>query len=315
MLSIVIITHNTATLLVGLLASIRQDLSLRPLLREIVVVDNASTDETAQLVSKSYPEVHYLKNNKNRGFAAAANQGSALATGDFLLFLNSDTRLIPGELEKVLSVISNQASIGVAGPQLVYEDMRLQRSFASVPSLLGEVVPFFILNALCPAKYGKSRKGSDGPREVETIIGAAMFVNARILRSLGGLDERFFFFLEETDLCVRVARSGYKVLFFPSAQVVHLQGRTVKQTWVKGRIEYAISLYKFIEKYHSAGYFKLFVGVRLLKSFLFLLLATLLPFLLLSESTRRKYGYYNRLILWHARGRPDDAGLKSSFLE
>ena len=315
MLSIIIVTHNTEELLAGLVTSIRQDASLRPLLREIIVVDNASTDGTGPLVKKGFPEILYLKNAENRGFAAAANQGGALATGDFLLFLNSDTRLLPGEVEKVLSFAKDDATIGIAGPQLVYEDMRLQRSFASAPSLLLEVVPSFVLKLMFPVKYGKMQKDSSLLREVESVIGAAMFVRAHVMRSLGGFDERFFFFLEETDFCVRAKQSGYKVFFSPSVKVIHLQGKTVRKAWVRGRIEYAISLYKFIRKYHSDAYYKAFVLVRVMKSLLFLLVATLLPFLLLSESTRRKYEYYSQLILWHTKGLPDDAGLRSSSLK
>jgi len=166
-----------------------------------------------------------------------------------------------------------------------------------------------------PVKYGTGRADSSPPRDVESVIGAAMFVRAYVMRILGGFDERFFFFLEETDLCVRAKRNGYRVFFSPSTKVIHLQGKTVRQTWVKGRIEYAISLYKFIKKYHSAPYYRTFILVRVMKSLLFLLVATLLPFLLLSQSTRRKYDYYSRLILWHAKGLPDDAGLRSSSLK
>jgi hypothetical protein len=316
MLSIIIVTRNTGELLSSLLASIRQDTSLRPFLREIIVVDNASSDGTGQLLNENFPEVLYLKNNENRGFAAAANQGSALATGDILLFLNSDTRLLPGEVEKVLSFMKDDATIGIAGPQLVYEDMRPQRSFAKAPSLLLEIVPFVRLAPTAPAGYGIKRANSSPTvRDVDSVIGAAMFVRAHVMRILEGFDEGFFFFLEETDFCVRAKQSGYRVLFLPFARVIHLQGKTVRRTWVKGRIEYAISLYKFIKKYHSDAYYKTFILVRVVKSLLFLLVATLLPFLLLSESTRRKYRYYGQLLLWHAKGLPDDAGLRSSSLE
>ena len=315
MLSIIIVTRNTGELLASLLASIRQDTSLRPFLREIIVVDNASSDGTGQLLNENFPEVLYLKNNENRGFAAAANQGSALATGDILLFLNSDTRLLPGEVEKVLSFMKDDATIGIAGPQLVYEDMRPQRSFANAPSLLLEVMPFVRLAPTVPARDGMKRVTSSSARDVDSVIGAAMFVRAQVMRILEGFDEEFFFFLEETDFCVRAKQSGYRVLFLSFARVIHLQGKTVRRTWVKGRIEYAISLYKFIKKYHSDAYYKTFILVRVMKSLLFLLVATLLPFLLFSESTRRKYSYYGRLLLWHAKGLPDDAGLRSSSLK
>jgi N-acetylglucosaminyl-diphospho-decaprenol L-rhamnosyltransferase len=315
MLSIIIVTRNTGELLASLLTSIRQDTSLRPFLREIIVVDNASSDGTGQLLNENFPEVLYLKNNENRGFAAAANQGSALATGDILLFLNSDTRLLPGEVEKVLSFMKDDATIGIAGPQLVHEDMRPQRSFANAPSLLLEVVPFVRRAPRAPARYGMKRATASSARDVDSVIGAAMFVRAQVMRILEGFDEGFFFFLEETDFCMRAKQSGYRVLFFPSGRVIHLQGKTVRRTWIKGRIEYAISLYKFIKKYHSDAYYKTFILVRVVKSLLFLLVATLLPFLLFSESTRRKYRYYGQLLLWHAKGLPDDAGLRSSSLE
>ncbi len=311
MLSIVIITRNTKDLLANLLVSIRQDTSLRPLLKEIVVVDNASSDQTGQLLKENFPEVLYLANTENRGFAAAANQGSAMATGDFLLFLNSDTRLIPGEIEKVLYVMRDDPTAGVAGPQLVYEDMRPQRSFASLPSLLLELVPSWALALVSPAKHGARPAASSPARDVESLIGAALFVRARTMRSLGGFDEGFFFFLEETDFCVRARQSGYRVLLLPSAKVIHLQGKTVRQTWIKGRIEYAISLYRFIRKYHSDAYYRAFVLVRVVKGLLFLFAATLLPFLLISRSIRRKYGYYGRMLFWHLKGLPDDAGLRS----
>ena len=315
MLSIIIVTRDTVELLAALLASIRNDVSLRPLLREIIVVDNASRDETGQLVRERFPEVHYLQNVENRGFAAAANQGSAMATGDFLLFLNSDTRLLPGEAEKVLSLMNSDASVGIAGPRLVYEDMSPQRSFAKTPSLLHEVAPFSASAPFFTAKYSAGREGSSRAVDVESVIGAAMFVRAHIMRMLGGFDERFFFFLEETDFCVRAKQSGYRVIFSPSSRVIHLQGKTVRQRWVRGRIEYAISLYKFIRKYHSDTYYRGFVLIRVVKSLLFLFATTILPFLLLNRSTRLRYAYYARLLLWHLQGLPDDAGLRSSSLK
>ena len=314
MLSIIVVTRNTKELLSGLLHSIRQDASLRPLLREIILVDNASTDGTEEIVRECFPEARYVKNLENRGFAAAINQASAMASGNFLLFLNSDTRLLPGQVEKLVTFMKGDPSAGIVGPQLVYEDMRPQRSVANVPSLLLEVVPPFLLKLLFPRKYDVRDKTSL-PKDVESLIGAAVIVRADLLRALGGLDERFFFFLEETDFCVRARQKGYRVVLFPSANVIHLQGKTVRQTWVKGRIEYTISLYRFIRKYHSERYYKTFAAVRVVKGLLFLLVTTLLPFLLLGASMRRKYGYYARLLLWHVKGRPDDAGLRSSSLK
>ena len=314
MLSIIVITRNTRELLSGLLRSVRNDASLRPLLREIIMVDNASTDGTEEMVREDFPEVRWLRNTENRGFAAAVNQASAMASGDFLLLLNSDARLLPGQMEKLVSFMKDESGVGIVGPQLVYEDMRPQRSTAYVPTLLQEVVPAFVLRLLFPGTYGAKEKGTL-PRDVESLIGAAIAVRADLLRALGGFDERFFFFLEETDLCVRARQKGFRVVFFPNARAIHLQGKTVRKTWVSGRIEYAISLRRFVKKYHSETYYKAFAAIRIAKGLLFLTVATLLPFLLFAASIRRKYAYYARLLRWHSKGCPDDAGLRSSSLK
>ena len=312
MLSILIATRNTRDLLADLLTSIRNDASIAPHLKELILVDNGSTDGTEEMTRERFPEVLYLRNEENRGFAAAVNQGLARSTGEILLLLNSDTRLIPGELQKLRFFMVQNPSVAVAGPQLVYEGMELQRSVANVPSLLAEVVPSSILERLFPNSFGVKRSDIKAPHDVPSLIGAALMIRTAAARLLGGFDERFFFFLEETDFCVRARGKDYRVIFFPLTRVVHLQGRTVRRTWVRGRIEYAISLHRFIGKYHSHLYEGLFAMVRVSKSLLFLVGVSLLPFLLFSASVRRRYAYYARLLHWHAKGRPDDAGLRSS---
>jgi hypothetical protein len=310
-LSIVIVTRNTSELVGGLLSSLEADRSMRAAAREVIVVDNGSTDGTGAMISRKFPWVSYAGDPENRGFAAAANRGFRRSSGEFVLFLNSDTRLIEGEIVKLLSFMEGDRSIGVVGPQLVYEDMRPQRSFAPTPSLAAELVPRSLAEALFPRLRTKG-----GPsalcRDVPSLIGAALMVRRGLLQLLGGFDERFFFFLEETDLCLRAARQGYRVVFFPGAKVVHLQGKTVSQSWVGGRIEYSISLYKFIRKYHSRAYYGLFVLARICRALLFLLPVTLLPFVLWEKSVRKRYRYYARLLLWHLQGCPDDAGLRVS---
>ena len=128
-----------------------------------------------------------------------------------------------------------------------------------------------------------------------------------ILKAIGGFDERFFFFLEETDLCVRVCQAGYRVVFFPEAKVIHLQGKTVRKSWISGRIEYNISLHKFIKKHHTPAYYSIFITVRFIKA---LFLVVLFPLFFFGQRMRMKYIYYVRLISWYFRGCPDDAGLR-----
>lgn len=311
MLSIVIVTRDTRELVAGLLHSLEADASLRAAAREVIVVDNGSTDGTGAMIGREFPRVTYVGDPENRGFAAAVNTGFRRSSGEFLLFLNSDTRLIEGETVKMLAFMAQDQSIGVAAPQLVYEDMRPQRSFAPLPSLAAELVPRPLMEALFP-RLGTKGGPSAAPRDVPSLIGAALMVRRELLQRLNGFDESFFFFLEETDLCVRAARQGYRVVFFPGSKVVHLQGRTVSRSWVRGRIEYSISLYKFIRKYHSRVYYGLFVLARICRALLFLMPVTLLPFVLYGKSVRKRYRYYAQLFLWHLHGCPDDAGLRVS---
>ncbi len=313
-LSIIIITRNTKDLIAGLLSSIAEDASLKVAIKEVIVVDNGSTDGTEALLAAEFPRAVCVKNAENRGFAAAANRGWQRSSGDLVLFLNSDTRLIPGETAKMLDFMAQDESVGIVAPQLVYEDMRPQRSFALIPSLIFEIVPKGILEALFPRFRTKGGKQTV-PRDVASVIGAALLARRRLLERLGGFDERFFFFLEETDLCLRAAKQGSRVVFFPASRLVHFQGKTVSRTWISGRIEYSISLYKFIRKHHSAIYFRAFALARATKALLFFVPATPLSFLLNKESIKRKQRYYAQLLRWHLRGCPDDAGLRVSSQE
>mgnify|MGYP000883006129 CR=1 FL=1 len=329
-LSIVIITRNTKELLRNLLKSIEADKPIKPFLKEVVIVDNYSTDGSHAMVRKEFPWVLLVKNDRNRGFAAAANIGISRAAGDYILFLNSDTTLIEGEAAKMMQFMEENPDVGICGPQLVHEDMRMQRSYANIPSLLFEIVPPSLLAFLFPARYSTkpsrdpsadvsshrlrtpNAEGNTPPQaavDVPSLIGAAIIVRRKLLHDLGGFDERFFFFLEETDLCVRAKEIGARVVFLPHIEVVHLQGRTVRRQWIRGRIEYNISLYKFIRKHHINLYYRIFQGFRIAKSIVVPLVLSVLFPLLLHRRTRGTYLYYLTLLLWHLRGCPDNAGL------
>jgi N-acetylglucosaminyl-diphospho-decaprenol L-rhamnosyltransferase len=346
-LSIIIITRNTSDLLGRLLASVGKDESLQASIREVIVIDNGSTDGTEAMVKGGHPSVIYVKNRKNAGFAAAANAGWRASSGEYLLFLNSDTILMEGEMGKMIAYMETHRDVAICGPQLVYQNMKLQRSFAFEPSLMFEVVPLSLLERLFPGRYAPRsqprlsrnevvRETSNHPdlsspnpafpgtrlpgelippREVDSLIGAAMVVRREAMEMLGGFDEGFFFFLEETDLCVRAREKGLKVVFFPEARLIHLQGKTVGRNWIKGRIEYNISLQKFIGKHHSSLYHACFAGIRILKSILFLLVFSAVPPFLLKRRLRRSYRYYLNLLFWYVKGCPETAGLQIQELK
>ena len=318
-LSIVIISKDTRELIKDLLESINKDKALEAYIEEVVLVDNASADGTDGLVKESFPNVIYIRNDDNMGFAASANKGIASSGGEYIMLLNSDTLLIEGEICKMLRFMAENQDVGICGPQLVYPDMKLQRSFAYVPSLLFEIIPRSFLELLFPGKYSAknsmseigNRKSEIGNNyDVPSLIGAAIMIRRTVLEALGGFDERFFFFLEETDLCVSAKSKGHRVVFYPGAKVIHLQGKTVGKNWVKGRIEYNISLYKFIKKHQPFFYFVVFVSLRLMKSLVFLIIYSILSLFLSNSRPRRTCKYYLQLFLWHLRGCPENAGLR-----
>lgn len=321
MLSIIIITKDTEELLKNLLSSIKKDKTLEPLIKEVIVVDNASSDMTGDMVKKDFPGFLYIRNERNEGFAAAVNKGFFQSAGEYLLLLNSDILLIEGETNKMLNYMENNPDTGICGPQLVYPDMRAQRSFAYIPSLVSEIFPRSLIELLS-YKTISARPSAllnlTSAVNVPSLIGAAVLIRRNILESLGGFDERFFFFLEETDLCLRTRgiRFGtedkvYRVVLYPHTKVIHLQGKTVSKNWVKGRIEYNISLYKFIRKHHTYPYYMIFKSIRFLKCCIFLIIFSVLPFLPVREKFKKSYTYYAKLFIWHIKGCPDNTGLHS----
>jgi GT2 family glycosyltransferase len=167
-LSIVIITKDTRELLEGLFDSIGKDTSLASLGREIIVIDNASTDGTEEYVRRACPDARYVRNDRNAGFAVAVNQGAKASAGRYVLLLNSDTRLIEGEVAKMAAAADDIPNLGVMGPQLVYEDLSPQRSVAAVPGLTGEVLP-----GSGRVSQGMSGGTAGSVRDVESLIGAA----------------------------------------------------------------------------------------------------------------------------------------------
>lgn len=310
-ISIVIITRNTKELVKGLLASIGRDYSLVSRTLDTVVVDNASSDGTGDVIRQDFPSTVYMREERNVGFAKAANIGYRNTGGQYVLFLNSDILVTEGEVVKMVDFMDQNPDIAILGPQLVHSNYTFQRSFANAPTLLLEVIPERVARYLAPKRYPDPKKHYPEPINVQSLIGAAIIARRDVLDRLNGFDERFFFFLEETDLCLRASDSGYRIVFFPGSSIVHLQGKTVARSWIPGRIEYNISLRKFIAKHHPAIYAGLFQGVRFIKGFSFLIFLTVFFPLLIKKKTRKRYWYYVYLFLWYLKGCRDDAGLQA----
>jgi N-acetylglucosaminyl-diphospho-decaprenol L-rhamnosyltransferase len=205
---------------------------------EIVVVDNASTDGSAGLVRRNFPEVKLIEMDRNRGFGTAANAGIGATTGRWTLLLNPDAWPLDGALERLLEFGDAEPLLGVAAPLLVDMDERPQRSVFKYPRSALELGLWAALPHGSSAAYRAWRRahsplrlGSNNPasiREPEFPMGAALLLRREALAQVGGFDESFFMFAEDADLCVRLRAAGWSVAQYPAAHVVHVGGGSTR---------------------------------------------------------------------------------------
>ena len=308
-LSVIIVTRNTRALTA---AAIRSVLESRDDLRKrIIVVDNASTDDTPRTLPAEFPWITCVRSELNLGFARANNLGAQDAAAEFLLLLNSDARLKPDSLAVAVAWMRQHPECAVAGAQLLNPDGSLQNSIANSPSLATELLNKSLLRRLFPSRFpGKERRFSD-PVEVGSVIGAFMLIRGSVWRDLGGLDERYFFFLEETDFCLQARRRGGKVFHLPQIQVWHEQGQSARQWPAAARIEYWRSRYAYFQKNRglfARAWLRIGLAARLLVAWLIsgvLVLATLGA----SARWRKQWRVNSALGRWHLLGCPAGMGL------
>jgi len=237
-LSILIVTYNSAKLIGRLLDHLGQE--LQGLAAEVIVIDNASRDSTAELVAQSYPWVKLIASQDNLGFAAGNNLAANQASGRYLLLLNPDAIPHAGSLRLGLTTLAETAEVGLAGGELIGADGSRQPSARMFPTLRDEL---FTLSGLA-ARYPQSplfarldRRWADPDQDavVDWIPGAFVFIPTEVFRRLGGFDERFFMYYEEVDLCRRMQQTGLKILYWPQLKAMHIGGESAK-TVVQARV-------------------------------------------------------------------------------
>ncbi|HWD20746.1 MAG TPA: glycosyltransferase family 2 protein [Verrucomicrobiae bacterium] len=246
---VVIVTRNTRALTCAAAQSVLD--SQDDFNKEIVVVDNASTDGTEEAMKNMSPALTYIRSESNLGFARANNAGARGFEGDFLLLLNSDARLKNNALAAAVTWMTTHPQCGVAGARLLNPDGSPQNAIANFPSLATELLNKSLLRRLAPHRYPGKERALAEPLLVESVVGAFMLIRMELWRALGGLDERFFFFFEETDFCLQARRAGWQVWHLPQVEVWHEQGRSAKQTPAPARIEYWRSRYQYFSKNHA----------------------------------------------------------------
>jgi GT2 family glycosyltransferase len=304
-LSVIVVNYNRRELLRECLRSVRARRSV-----ELIVVDNGSADGSADAVAAEFPAARLLRQERNLGFARAVNLAMGASSGDVLLLLNNDTVVQEGALDVLLDFLEAHPRVGIVGAQLLNEDGTLQHSFDNFPTL-GLVLAKGLARWLRPDRYPSRHTALDGPREVESVIGAAMAVRRGLVEQIGPLDEAFFWALEETDWCRRAWAAGWKVMIVPEARVRHRSGATKALSPARAEVEYVRSLFAYFRKHAPRS---TYTALRLLyvpKTFVNLAaaLAAALPTLFLHPGARRRAGKYAYLLGWQLVGCPASMGL------
>ena len=301
-LSVVIVNWNTESLLRDCLRSVYD--TVEGMTFEVIVVDNASSDGSVAMLKVEFPQVRRIENYENRGFAAANNQAFRIMTGRYALLLNSDTVLTEGAVGELYAFMEEHPEAVMACGQLLNADGSKQNSIAAFPTLLSLLVNVPLLEILFPARYPSKRQEYPHPIEVDSGIGACLIVRKSAIDGVGGLDERYFFFFEETDWARTMREAGWKIYHVPTARIYHFQGKSVGAD-VRSRIHFYRSRYLYFLKWESEAWpiAAVLIVMRLIANWVFTGLGVVLT-LGLNRGLRGKWKVYSQLIGWHLRGCP-----------
>lgn len=226
-LSVIIVSWNACGFLQKCLSSLRQWGG--SLVKEIIVIDNGSSDGSPEMVVREFPGVDLVQTGENLGFSRANNIGIKRASGAYLALINSDVVLHPGCFERLAEVIRADDDVGLVGPKVLDQDGCLQRTCRTLPTLWNTACRAFALDTAFPRWRlfsGREMRHwqHDNRAEVEVLSGCFWLARREAVEDVGGLDERFFFYGEDTDWCKRFGDAGWKVVFFPEATCTHFGG-------------------------------------------------------------------------------------------
>jgi len=219
-------------------------------------VDNASTDGSVEMIKSQFPRAHLIENESNRGFAAAINQGLAIAKGRYALLLNSDTLVLDDAIAKTVEFADGRSEAAVVGCRVLNTDKTLQSTCFMFPSILNMLLSASYFYKLFPKSkfFGRERMtwwDRHTTKEVDVATGCFMLVRREAIDQVGTMDEQFFMYGEETDWCYRFKKTGWKILFTPNAEVIHLGGESSRKMSPEMTLQLRASILQFVCKHYS----------------------------------------------------------------
>lgn len=283
--SIVIVNYNTSDLLDKCIASVME--KTNDIVYEIIVVDNASSDNSVLMMKKKYSTVKLIESKLNLGFGKGNNLGASFASGKYLFLLNTDTILINNAIKVLFDFMEMEVNqnVGACGGNLFNLDLTPNFSYSlNFPSLKNI---FSYRSGLSFLQNNENFNTSDEIKDVAIIIGADFFVRRKIFNEIGGFDPSYFMYVEDGDLCYRICQQNYKIVSVPQAKIIHLQGKS-SSNFFKLQMEYSGYLI-FFKKHFSHFQLKVY---RLIEIFF----ATLRLIFFACTLKRDKMKDYFRLI-------------------
>lgn len=254
-LSIIIVNYNSKDYLRRCLNSIletRDPELVQKVKIEIIVVDNGSSDGSADMIKKEFPEVKLIENEENLGFAAANNIGINRAATEDVLILNPDTEVSKNLLHTLLDIASRYKNLGALGSKILNPDRSLQFSCGCFPTLLNVIADRIpIVRDFFPTQLIRQKSFYESEQRPDWVSGVCLLLSKSAFKDVGGFDEGYFLYVEEVDLCYRLKKSGYSVVYTPQVELVHhYQGGSSERKKQKSRLMRK-GLQRFFRKYRG----------------------------------------------------------------
>lgn len=237
-LSIIIVSFNTKDLLVGLLQSLKQAIKIckqEGYETEIIIVDNHSQDDTLEVIKKGFTWTKLIKNKRNLGYAQANNQGILKSKGELVLLLNSDTKVFPQTLVKMIKFMEANPKAGAATCRVELPNREIDpASHRGFPTLWNAFCYFLGLEKLFPrskifAGYHQGWKDLTKVHEIDSCVGAFFLVRKAVVDKVGLLDERFFMYGEDIDWAYRIKKAGFKIFYYPKTKIIHYKKKSGRE--------------------------------------------------------------------------------------
>ena len=225
---------------------------------DIVVVDNASSDDSPKFIKNNYPLVILILNDKNIGFSAANNKAINRTNSKYIMLINSDCQVYEGSIDNLVEFMEKNTDIGIVGPKIVNSDGSIQHSCRRFPSIMNAGF-HTILTGIAPnnpfsRKYKLADVNRDTPFEVDWVSGSCMVIRREALKDTGVLDENYFMYVEDIDICYRMWQENWKVYYYPYCKIMHHIGGSSGNQQVKASIRMQKSVFYFFWKNYKRSW-------------------------------------------------------------